>query len=300
MISLYSKIKALREEKGWSQQELAEKMGYTSRTTIAKIEAGKVDISQSKIVQFAEVLNTTPAYLMGWDDAKEELYNLGLSTDTIAEELDISPDTINSILQSSDSQNVDVVKKVIKIARLLSDRERTHRLSEIFNNSSAFTPQSNYDGMNSKLRTCRIKLNLSIDKVAEYVDVSVNTITRWENGDFQGLNPYKLNKLANMFKVSTSYLLGWDALDEEFRNVSDIIQKHIDFTKESYGNTSDLTELNKYFLEYKSNYVISSFIRYYLFDPMVRPLCLYYTNADEGTKAAVRKLLDIPEPPAAE
>ena len=68
MLSLYSKIRALREELGWSQQELADKMGYTSRTTIAKIEAGKVDISQSKIVQFAEVLNTTPAYLMNCVD----------------------------------------------------------------------------------------------------------------------------------------------------------------------------------------------------------------------------------------
>ena len=35
---------------------------------ITKIESGKVDISQKKIIAFARVLNTTPGYLMGWTD----------------------------------------------------------------------------------------------------------------------------------------------------------------------------------------------------------------------------------------
>ncbi len=51
-----------------SQQDLADKTGYTSRSSIAKIEAGERDIPQSKIVAFAEALGTTPAYLMGWTD----------------------------------------------------------------------------------------------------------------------------------------------------------------------------------------------------------------------------------------
>ena len=35
---------------------------------ITKIESGKVDISQKKIVAFAKALSTTPSYLMGWTD----------------------------------------------------------------------------------------------------------------------------------------------------------------------------------------------------------------------------------------
>ena len=35
---------------------------------ITKIESGNVDISQKKIVAFANVLSTSPAYLMGWTD----------------------------------------------------------------------------------------------------------------------------------------------------------------------------------------------------------------------------------------
>lgn len=51
-----------------SQDELARRLGYTSRSTVNKIEKGHNDINQTKIVAFAKALNTTPQYLMGWSD----------------------------------------------------------------------------------------------------------------------------------------------------------------------------------------------------------------------------------------
>ena len=54
-----------------TQEELAEMVGYTSRSSIAKVEKGLVDLSQNKIVQFANALKTTPADLMGWEDDTE-------------------------------------------------------------------------------------------------------------------------------------------------------------------------------------------------------------------------------------
>ena len=51
-----------------SQDDLARAMGYKDRSMITKIESGKVDISQKKILAFSRVLNTTPRYLMGWED----------------------------------------------------------------------------------------------------------------------------------------------------------------------------------------------------------------------------------------
>ena len=65
MEQLYKNIRARRIELGMTQQELAEKMGYTNRSSIAKVENGTVDLSQSKIIQFAKVLETTPGELMG-------------------------------------------------------------------------------------------------------------------------------------------------------------------------------------------------------------------------------------------
>ena len=65
MIALYKNIKKLREEKNMSQDDLAKLTGYTSRSSIAKIEKGEVDLPQSKIIAFAYALGTTPGKLMG-------------------------------------------------------------------------------------------------------------------------------------------------------------------------------------------------------------------------------------------
>ena len=65
-------IKKRRIELGLTQKELAEKLGYKSNTTINKIELGINDISQSKVIEFAKALNTTPAYIMGWTVRDED------------------------------------------------------------------------------------------------------------------------------------------------------------------------------------------------------------------------------------
>lgn len=70
-MKLYKNIKKRREELNITQDELAVKMGYKSRSTIAKIESGINDIPQSKIKAFADVLETTPSFLMGWTDEDE-------------------------------------------------------------------------------------------------------------------------------------------------------------------------------------------------------------------------------------
>ncbi|MDD2956681.1 MAG: XRE family transcriptional regulator [Oscillospiraceae bacterium] len=71
-MEIHDMIKLLRVKKGMSQEQLAAKTGYRDRSSIAKIESGKVDLSQSKIALFAAALHTTPAHLMGWEDTPTE------------------------------------------------------------------------------------------------------------------------------------------------------------------------------------------------------------------------------------
>ena len=71
MSDLYERIKSRREELGLTTEELAQRMGYKTRSSITKIETGKADIPQSKVKAFARALQTTTAYLMGDDDARE-------------------------------------------------------------------------------------------------------------------------------------------------------------------------------------------------------------------------------------
>ena len=63
-------IKMMREERGMTQETLAELMGYSHKSSINKIELGKADLPQSKIVAFAKVLGVTPCELLGFEPTK--------------------------------------------------------------------------------------------------------------------------------------------------------------------------------------------------------------------------------------
>ena len=78
-MTLYDRIRTRREQLNMSQEELAKRLGYKSRSTIAKIESGENDITQSKIVAFAKALGVKPGYLMGWEDVPEPTSSLSLT-----------------------------------------------------------------------------------------------------------------------------------------------------------------------------------------------------------------------------
>lgn len=67
-MTIYEKIKFLREKNGMSQQELANKVGFKTASAVNKIELGLRDINQSRILAFAKALNTTPNYLLNDDE----------------------------------------------------------------------------------------------------------------------------------------------------------------------------------------------------------------------------------------
>ncbi len=76
MNDLGQRIRQRRIELGLTQDELAKRVGYSSRSSVNKIEIGKNLLTQPKIIIFAKALQTTPSYLMGWDESpKDELFN---------------------------------------------------------------------------------------------------------------------------------------------------------------------------------------------------------------------------------
>lgn len=84
-MTLYDRIRLRREELGMSQEDLANKLGYKSRSTINKIELGINDITQSKIASFAKALDVTPAWLMGWEENQNMQNNSQKTTDKYPE-----------------------------------------------------------------------------------------------------------------------------------------------------------------------------------------------------------------------
>ena len=64
------RIKMRREELGMTQEELAKKLGYKSRSSINKIELGERRLTQPKILSFAKALDVSPLYILGMDERK--------------------------------------------------------------------------------------------------------------------------------------------------------------------------------------------------------------------------------------
>lgn len=64
------RVAKIRKEKKMTQDELAKKIGYTSRSTISKIERDERDVPRPTVAVIAEALGVNPSALMGWEDEK--------------------------------------------------------------------------------------------------------------------------------------------------------------------------------------------------------------------------------------
>lgn len=67
-MTIGDRIKSRREQLHMSQEELAVKIGYKSRSSVNKIELNQYNLKQSKIKLIADALETTPSYIMGWEE----------------------------------------------------------------------------------------------------------------------------------------------------------------------------------------------------------------------------------------
>ena len=66
-MSIGQRIRNRRIELGLSQSELGERLGGISKAAVSAAELDKKDMTTDRIRRYAEALETTPAYLMGWE-----------------------------------------------------------------------------------------------------------------------------------------------------------------------------------------------------------------------------------------
>lgn len=87
-------ILAARKRLGLTQEELAARVGYKTKSAINKIELGIRDLPQKKIAAFAQALDMTPGQLMGWDEMpSDELQDMG----ALAAEVLMDPATMEMV-----------------------------------------------------------------------------------------------------------------------------------------------------------------------------------------------------------
>ena len=82
LVDFGEKVRKRRTELGMTQNELALRSGYTSRSSINKLELGHVDPSVSKLYELAAALEMSPVELM-FDEAS--LYELSSCEKTLVD-----------------------------------------------------------------------------------------------------------------------------------------------------------------------------------------------------------------------
>lgn len=172
MYDIGSKIRKKRIELNLSQQELAEKMGYTSRSTITKIEKGENDIPRSKVIEMAKILKTTPAYLMGWTREDDMNFSKNLNflmrkfnetANGLSLKTHISPSRIRELINGYDDPTTKELKVLAQHYKISNTDLLTNTLylsdisyieSDKFNETMNLMMELNDDG---------------IEKVNEYI-----------------------------------------------------------------------------------------------------------------------------------
>ncbi len=72
-MKVHDKLKVMRLFKGWSQEEMAEKLGY-SLSGYTKVERGETDLNISKLEKISEIMGIDLEKLLGMNESN--IFNL--------------------------------------------------------------------------------------------------------------------------------------------------------------------------------------------------------------------------------
>lgn len=113
------RVKERRIALGMSQDELAKKLGYASRSTINKIENGTNDVVQTKVAEFARALDTSISYLMAWDERP------GITYGELFPDLNDAEKDLIKAFRKSDSLTKQMVLRLLNIEQMKKENTET-------------------------------------------------------------------------------------------------------------------------------------------------------------------------------
>ena len=102
MKTLGKKIRLLRHQKGWSQEEVAKRLDI-SIPAFSKIETGITDINLSRLEQIAVLFEMSVVQLLTYNEVEQDKQ--------IASELE----NVNKKLMDRETEVIDLQKKVIEL-----------------------------------------------------------------------------------------------------------------------------------------------------------------------------------------
>lgn len=124
------RIKARRKQLKMSADEVAAKLGV-SRSTIFRYENGQIEKVPANVLErLAEILKTTPTYLMGWDDdsnasSSHKLDNLSFEN--------MNPEDRNiSMVKESSEDTYQIDERLRSLNAEPADKDTIIKMAEIY------------------------------------------------------------------------------------------------------------------------------------------------------------------------
>jgi transcriptional regulator with XRE-family HTH domain len=112
MKTLGKKIRLLRHQKSWSQEEVAKRLDI-SIPAFSKIETGITDINLSRLEQISALFEMSVVQLLTFNEAETDLQ--------VASELE----NVNKKLMDRETEVIDLQKKVIELFEELRHKKVT-------------------------------------------------------------------------------------------------------------------------------------------------------------------------------
>ena len=105
------RIKTLRKENNLTLEQVANIVGV-GKSTVRKWETGMIaNMKRDKISALAKALNTTPAFLMGWDEENEKIPPEELK---LAEGEKMLLDLFNQVPEENQEMVLDMIRIALK------------------------------------------------------------------------------------------------------------------------------------------------------------------------------------------
>ncbi|QXV64921.1 helix-turn-helix transcriptional regulator [Mucilaginibacter sp. 21P] len=112
MKTLGKKIRLLRHQRGWSQEEVAKRLDI-SIPAFSKIETGITDINLSRLEQIAVLFEMSVVQLLTYNETEQD--------QKMASELE----SVNKKLMDRETEVIDLQKKVIELFEELRHKKVT-------------------------------------------------------------------------------------------------------------------------------------------------------------------------------
>lgn len=114
-------IKEIRKTRGWTQQDLADRMGLKDKASISRIENGVEDMTTPRVQRVADALNVNINAIIGNPDAVDKItYNVDL---LMNEPISESERFMVLAFRQADEDTQNMIKRLLAYSESMRNKE---------------------------------------------------------------------------------------------------------------------------------------------------------------------------------